>query len=45
MEFILKCANTSLSGLLVRNTFETFYNQLHSRRQVIHQNHIRQIVY
>ena len=26
-------------------TLETFYNQLHSRRQVIHQNHMRQIVY
>ena len=24
---------------------EAFYNQLHSRREVIHQNHIRQIVY
>ena len=26
-------------------TLKTFYSQLHSRSQVIHQNHIRQIVY
>ena len=26
-------------------TLETFYSQLHSRRQAIHQNRIRQIVY
>ena len=45
MELIFKCANTSLSGLRVRNDLETFYNQFHSRRQVIYQNHTRAIVY